>query len=427
MEYYCVSSGKAVMIMNGNGNTENTERDGEGGNKTFRLPTVIVFMVIGLAAGIISALDPIGAGGAPFSVIGAAMICSLALASGEKRERAALVFSCGAAAFLVSLIVLAAGGREFVSAMASALLALLPTALALPIYLTVRGKSGRAVSIGAAAVASTLLLIVVFSLRIYALRGAFDIQTIKNVIDECFEPFRKTLSELSFTTVGGGQAIFSESDIEKMIYSVEVLLPGTLAAMMIVMSYLTTVGMRLIAKTFDVDLGLPVTHCLVVRRLPVMSGEKTGNAPQNERPEDADDDRNEKKSGIPEIGVRTEISYRTVRWRIELDSVSAVIFIVAYFFAVLFGSSDGETTLPLTAAAQNLIVILTPGFVYAGIREVFRPSSLGAKGCLFGALALVLTFVNPMSVALLFSVVGVTTVLRENHTRKMIRNNNRKD
>ena len=113
--------------MNGNGNTENTERDGEGGNKTFRLPTVIVFMVIGLAAGIISALDPIGAGGAPFSVIGAAMICSLALASGEKRERAALVFSCGAAAFLVSLIVLAAGGREFVSAMASALFALLPT------------------------------------------------------------------------------------------------------------------------------------------------------------------------------------------------------------------------------------------------------------------------------------------------------------
>ena len=71
MEYYCVSSGKAVMIMNGNGNNENTERDGEGGNKTFRLPTVIVFMVIGLAAGIISALDPIGAGGAPFSVIGA--------------------------------------------------------------------------------------------------------------------------------------------------------------------------------------------------------------------------------------------------------------------------------------------------------------------------------------------------------------------
>ena len=61
-----------------------------------------------------------------------------------------------------------------------------------------------------------------------------------------------------------------------MIYSVEVLLPGTLAAMMIVMSYLTTVGMRLIAKTFDVDLGLPVTHCLVVRRLPVMSGGKTG-------------------------------------------------------------------------------------------------------------------------------------------------------
>ena len=46
---------------------------------------------------------------------------------------------------------------------------------------------------------------------------------------------------------------------------------------------------------------------------------------------------------------------------------------------------------------------------------------------MFGALALVLTFVNPMSVALLFSVVGVTTVLRENHTRKMIRKNNRKD
>lgn len=178
--------------MNGNGNTENTERDGEGGNKTFRLPTVIVFMVIGLAAGIISALDPIGAGGAPFSVIGAAMICSpRACLRGKAREGGArlLVRSGGVSCVAYSP---RGGGREFVSAMASALFALLPTALALPIYLTVRGKSGRAVSIGAAAVASTLLLIVVFSLRIYALRGAFDIQTIKNVIDECFEPFRKT-------------------------------------------------------------------------------------------------------------------------------------------------------------------------------------------------------------------------------------------
>ena len=44
-----------------------------------------------------------------------------------------------------------------------------------------------------------------------------------------------------------------------------------------------------------------------------------------------------------------------------------------------------------------------------------------------GYLAATWTVAIALSVALLFSVVGVTTVLRENHTRKMIRNNNRKD
>ena len=63
----------------------------------------------------------------------------------------------------------------------------------------------------------------------------------------------------------------------------------------------------------------------------------------------------------------------------------------------------------------------TPG--YARCSDLHRSALKGVCS----ALALVLTFVNPMSVALLFSVVGVTTVLRENHTRKMIRNNNRKD
>ena len=382
---------------------DDLEHGADSETKHFRPPTVIIFSILVFALGVAAAIDPLGVGGLPLSILAAALLASLAL---DARGRGAVFFVLGGISMLVSLIIFAIGGNGALEALRRALGALYPTAFAFPVWITLRRGYGRAVSIASSAALGTILWLVLAALDVYALTGALDAESIRMFIDACFEPLRNTLSGLKFQTFAGGQALLSESDIENLVENVKMLLPGAIISVMIVWSYVVTVGVRIVANTFDLSGMLPVTRCLIIRRRPIQPGE---NAETDDAPDASPRER---------IPFGTEVSFRDICWRIELDAVSAVVFIAAYLFSVLFSSSGGRN-LPLATAAQNLIAILSPGFIYCGLREIFHPSG-GGKGCFLIALAVVLAVLNPLTLVLLLSVVGVTAVLRESRARKQM-------
>ena len=375
--------------------------------KHFRLPTIIIFSILIFAFGVVAAIDPLGAGGLPLSILAAALLASLAL---DARGNGAIFFALGGISMIVSIAFFVVGGESVSEAIRHALGAVYPTAFAFPVWATVRRGYGRSVSIGMSAALGTMLWLIIAALDVYALTGTLDAESVRVFIDECFEPMRDTLSGLKLQTFSGGQALLSESDIESLIVNVKMLLPGTIISVMVVSAYLVTVGVRIVANTFELSGMLPVTRCLVIRRRPIQPGESqsTDSAPDSPR-----------RVGGP---VEAEISFHDVCWRIELDTVSAVVFIAAYLFSVLFSSSGGKT-LPLAAAAQNLVIILSPGFIYCGLREIFHPTGNGRKGCFLIALSVVLAILNPLTLVLLLSVVGVTAVLRESRARGQIAKN----
>jgi hypothetical protein len=85
-------------------------------------------------------------------------------------------------------------------------------------------------------------------------------------------------------------------------------------------------------------------------------------------------------------------------------------------------SFAGNGALTVYSALQNLVLLLTPGFLYCGIRDVV----LGIRGkgsfggismftLIFGA---ILFFVNPTSVITLLAALGVAVTLRENRMKR---------
>lgn len=370
---------------------ENRDSSNKNNGAGFRLPTRIVFCTAAVGFGVVSALNPMGAAGLPLSIIAAAMLTALALSYGPDNTKVTMLFSLGLVSYAISVFIFALLGQypTNLSLILSAA-ALFPSILALPVYLTLRMKKGRAVSIAAAALSSMCLWLIYTALSIYAEYGACTIENIRLMLDQAFEPVRQMLESLTYDKNGETTALYNITDIEQIIYNIEIILLGTTAAVMTIVAYFTTLAVRLIVNCFDQQRLLPVGYRIRMRRV------------------DGED------------GPTVELSRETVQWRIELDSVTAVIFIVAYIVSVLFSSAD-KLLLP-AVAAQNLIIMLTPAFIYAGGRDIllgFGSNSAG-RGCALPVFALILIFLNPMTLFMLLSVIGVAATLKENHRRSSI-------
>jgi hypothetical protein len=254
----------------------------------------------------------------------------------------------------------------------------------------VRLKKGRVVSIAAAGFTATLLWILYAVLSVHIEYGSLSLVNFKLMLDEAFVPVKQALEGLTYEKNGETVSFYTSSDIDLLVYNIKTMLLGSLTAIMMIVAYLVTLVSRFIANSFDQPGLFPVGYRIRMRRV------------------------------INENGPAVELIRETVQWRIELDSVTAIIFIASYLVSILFSSSSG-TSLSLTLTAQNLILILIPGFIYAGVRDIMLGFSGGApilgRGCLMFAFAGVLVFINPLTLFLLLAVIGVSSTLRENHRR----------
>ena len=356
----------------------------EGQNKReFTLPAQILFCVSICLFGFASAVNPLGIAGLPLAILSAAMSVLLALAYRDDACRLGVLLTVNLIPFIIAALVL--------RSVSHALAALFPLMMALPIWLTVRMHHGRSASIAASAVTAALLWILYLGLAIAAEYGACNRETIAEMLDTALTPVADALRKMTFEHEGETLPYYTENDIELLLYYTKTMFFGAIGAMMIVCSYLVTLAARLIAGVFHVTPLLPMGLRVMVR------------------------------AQMTEDGPRVEVKQEPVVWRIEIDSVTASVFLVAYIISMIL-SIAGNGSLTLYSALQNLVLLLAPGFLYCGARDVV----LGIRGkgsfggisvftLIFGA---ILFFVNPTSMITLLSALGVAVTLRENKMKR---------
>ena len=356
----------------------------EGQNKReFTLPAQILFCVSICLFGFASAVNPLGIAGLPLAILSAAMSVLLALAYRDDAGRLGILLAVNLIPFITAALVL--------RSVSHALAALFPLMMALPIWLTVRMHHGRSASIAASAVTAALLWILYLGLAIAAEYGACNRETIAEMLDTALTPVADALRKMTFEHEGETLPYYTENDIELLLYYAKTMLFGAIGAMMIVCSYLVTLAARLIAGVFLVTPLLPMGLRVMVR------------------------------AQMTEDGPRVEVKQEPVVWRIEIDSVTASVFLIAYIISMIL-SIAGNGSLTLYSALQNLVLLLAPGFLYCGARDVV----LGIRGkgsfggisvftLIFGA---ILFFVNPTSMITLLSALGVAVTLRENKMKR---------
>lgn len=357
--------------------------------KTLKAPTQIIFTVVSAGFGVAAAMDLFGAVGLPLAILAAAMQTVLALSPRSRLKMTLTSLLAGVAAYAASAVIFTSiAGFELTTALAYSLAALYPTVMALPMILTVHRRSGRSLSIAASALLSFILWAGYVALSVTIEFGGLTVEHLRELIDRSFIPVKEAISSLTLDRGDTSVQLYSSVDIDAMLYSAKTLLIGFAAAALIVISYLATLAARLIAGCFDLLEYLPSSLRIRMRAI---------------RGDD---------------GPVIEMSRETVPWRIELDSVSAVLMLAAYAVSLLPVSGKA---LPAALTAQNLLLILSPGFIYAGVRDIFEGFGGGSgapgRGCLVFIIGAALIYVNPMTLSVLLTVLGVISVLRENHRR----------
>lgn len=275
------------------------------------------------------------------------------------------------------------------------LTALYPLIMAAAVYLTLRMKMGRAASIAAAALCGTVLLLSAFAAAVYSQFGVLNADSINAVLDSIYEPIIEYYNNLLGEIADEANITLAAVDAKKLLYYAKSMLIGSVGAVMIVFAYFITLAARIIASVFGVDDLLP-------------SGLRVGISAK-----------------ITKDGPTVEIFREPVKWRIELDFVSAVVYLVAYAVSVLTASSD-NMSLPLMAA-ENLILILSPGFFYCGARDVVLglrgKASMGRMSRFILIPAVILSLINPSSIIILLCALGVIVTFRENRARRKMQDN----
>lgn len=94
-------------------------------------------------------------------------------------------------------------------------------------------------------------------------------------------------------------------------------------------------------------------------------------------------------------------------WQIEMSIMSACVFIASYAVTMLF--TAGNAT-PLSLTADNIIIILTPGFALIGVKRAVsrvKTRSGGFVTAIVGVIAFLLLFINITAFFISVSFLGV--------------------
>lgn len=359
----------------------NTEQTVPPKRKLTTLAKVIFFLAVPLLT-FADASGALGAFGFPVMLIAAALNVILAL---EFSDSAPMLL----ALLFVNLVPFATLTVMSLSFLAS-VNALFVLALSFPVFIGVRMGLGRSTSIAMAAIAATLVWCVSFAFAVLSFKGSLGIAEITAYLDELVAPIGQELSQIGFEENGQTVPFFTSADIENLLYYFKSMLLGTAAALMIVWAYLTTLAVRIISTLLGTAWRLPGSMRVNVKAL------------------------------MTENGPKLEISHEPVIWRIDIDSVSVWVYIAVYIAMLIFGTAEGGMRLFHTAVT-NMFIILSPGFIYCALREIF----LGARGKTSGKprflpfiIGAVLLFLNPSTIIYLLCAFGAVTVLRDNRLRR---------
>ena len=336
------------------------------------------------------ATDAAPAFGLLMLLISAVLSCVLLIEANRILPLVAAVFAVNISPFVISVI--------FSGSFITALNILLPLAFAVPIWISVINKGNRFTAIAISTVSASALMIIIFALSVQKQFGVLTADNVKLAIDALVEPVGNMFREMSTQSAGGMSVqLISDADIANMLYIVKSTLFGSLAVIMMIAAYLTTLFTRLILKAVKMTDLLPSSVRAVLR------------------------------AHMKETGPEVELLRETVCWRIEVDSISAWIYVISYILTAVFAS---DNTLLFYVVSGNISTILSPIFIYCGVREIalgFKGRSQVNAGSKFILImCIVFIIVNPSLVTTLLSLLGVTSTLRENKVRRNV-NSTRKE
>lgn len=387
MEYYRHRYGVGGRLLEENKNAVPSE-SGETEPRHLTKPAQIALLAAVCILSFLYSLGLLGAVGFVLMPLTAAMIVLLAVDLGDSKAGLTLLLFVNILPFAASAI--------YTNSLPTALGALYPLATALPIWLTVRTGQGRAASVALAAMSLMVIMLAGFAVSVVNELGSFNAETVGMVLDAAFTPYGDYISGMTYEYNGETVNYFTAVDIDMMRYYFKAMFFGAAAAAMMVWAYFATLAFRFVAWIFGTSWMIPYGYRISMRV------KMTQNGPE------------------------AEISHEPVQWRIELDGVTVGIYISAYLISVLLSSSNG-VLLTLYTVVMNLVIILSPGFLYCGVRDIilgFRgKSSAGGMSRIVLILGVIMLFINPMSMVFILCTLGVIVTLRENRARRDLQKN----
>ncbi|MBQ2765928.1 MAG: hypothetical protein IJF48_02960 [Clostridia bacterium] len=363
-------------------------QNGENTPKRLTKATQAIFLVTVCILSFVGAVGVLGVLGTLIILVTAAMNVLLLLEFGSSKPKLLLLLFINILPFAAAYL--------YTSSLTVSLVALYGFVIALPIALTVRMGLGRSASIALAATLAFVLVGASFAITVANEYGALNAETIGDYLDGLFEPAAQSLAELTYEKNGEDVPYFAPNMIEDLLYYTKTLLIGTIASMLIVLAYFATLATRLLAGVFGVQSMLPMGLRVSVKAI------------------------------MGKDGPTVDISQETVQWRIEIDGVTVGVYIAAYIATVLLAPMDGRVTTAYIAL-QNLVLILSPGFLYCGLRDIVLgmrgKARVGAFSRALPILGIIMIFINPQVVMILLCMLGVIVTIRENRARRHITKN----
>lgn len=232
---------------------------------------------------------------------------------------------------------------------------------ALVLFVAVRFKSARSSTVAAVTAAFTAITLVIAAASLYSAYGTLAPDNLSAALSEDFEtalePLKEALLELEIETQNGTVSLYTEESVTELINSIMILLPAAGICILSVIAYITTS-----VFAFTVKLG----------------------------------------------GAEDMLPSRP--WKFTMSIVSACVFVAAYLCGIFFASS--KTTV-IWAAAQNITLILTPGFALIGFRTAFgRKTVRHMKALVLPTLLLISLFIVPAIFVYLLTLVGLIEVFK---------------
>ena len=377
------------MGVNNQISVDNNDNNDNNNSPRLKPAARILFCVLTVILCCVSSANPLGLVSLPFTVTAAALIVNLSLCYPKSDSRRWAVYTLAIPSGALALLVYPVADRTALAAAVAAVL--FQFVLALSTAVCISRRRSRTAAIAMSAAAALLLWLAAGAIIVYFRYSSIDLSSVAQSLDDIVEPFRGYLKGFTYELDGEVVNYYSDADIEGLCEYLKSVMLGILGAAMTIISYAASLLTRLVARSFDRESMLPIVRRIHVHRKKTPDG--------------------------PAVEVRQE----TAVWPVTLDNLTAFVYIGSYLLSVLLASDN--VILVAGATAQNLMILLTPAFVYAGVREVMGGSGGAAtspSGCLIFAVAAVFVFVNPLLLAVLLAIIGVVATIRDNlRTRRI--------